>query len=99
MSGPTHNGRGNLALRILILSAEEGEGHRAVARALSADLADRHAGVEVVVRDALEGLGRVIPYLTRDVYRKQLNNRFSWTYGVECNVFARFPPGATLVGR
>ena len=98
MSGPTHNGssNGDRALRVLILSAEEGEGHRAVARALSADLADRHASVEVVVRDALEGLGRVIPYLTRDVYRKQLNNHFSWTYGVECNVFARFPPGRAV---
>lgn len=98
MSGPTHTGSSDRdrALRVLILSAEEGEGHRAVARALSADLAARHGGVEVVVRDALDGLGRVIPYLTRDVYRKQLNNSFSWTYGVECNVFARFPPGRAV---
>ncbi len=84
---------GGRQLRVLILSAEEGEGHRAVARALSADLASENGDVDVVVRDALEGLGRVIPFLTRDVYRKQLNNRFSWTYGIECNVFARFPPG------
>jgi processive 1,2-diacylglycerol beta-glucosyltransferase len=98
VSGPTHNGAGNVTrpLRVLILSAEEGEGHRAVARALSADLAASHDGVEIVVRDALEGLGRVIPYLTRDVYRKQLNTSFSWTYGVECNVFARFPPGRAV---
>lgn len=98
MGGPPNNGTGpdGRPLRVLILSAEEGEGHRAVARALSADLAARHGGVEVVVRDALDGLGRVIPYLTRDVYRKQLNNSFSWTYGVECNVFARFPPGRAV---
>ena len=37
--------------RVLILSAEEGEGHRAVARALQAELADECA--EVVVYDAL----------------------------------------------
>lgn len=98
MSGPTHTGSADSerTLRVLILSAEEGEGHRAVARALSADLSARYGRVEIVVRDALEGLGRVIPYLTRDVYRKQLNNSFSWTYGVECNVFARFPPGRAV---
>jgi processive 1,2-diacylglycerol beta-glucosyltransferase len=98
VSGPTHTGASDGArrLRVLILSAEEGEGHRAVARALSADLADRYGSVEIVVRDALEGLGRVIPYLTRDVYRKQLNNSFSWTYGAECNFFARFPPGRAV---
>ncbi len=92
------NGDGR-KVRVLILSAEEGEGHRAVARALSADLAALGGHVEVVVRDALEGLGRLIPFLTRDVYRKQLNNRFSWTYGIECNVFARFPPGRAVARR
>ena len=98
VAGPTHNGseNGGRSLRVLILSAEEGEGHRAVARALSSDLAARYGDVEIVVRDALEGLGRVIPYLTRDVYRRQLNTSFSWTYGVECNVFARFPPGRAV---
>lgn len=81
--------------RVLILSAEEGEGHRAVARALEADLAHEQAEIEVVVHDALQHVGRVIPFLSRDVYRVQL--RFmTWTYWLECTFFARFPPGRAI---
>ena len=79
--------------RVLILSAEEGEGHRAVARALEAELADESA--EVVVHDALQHLGRIIPLLSRDVYRVQLR-WLTWTYGVECAFFARFPLGRAI---
>jgi processive 1,2-diacylglycerol beta-glucosyltransferase len=79
--------------RVLILSAEEGEGHRAVARALEAELAAEHA--EVVVHDALQHVGRVIPFMSRDVYRVQLRC-LTWTYGVECFFFARFPPGRAI---
>jgi processive 1,2-diacylglycerol beta-glucosyltransferase len=79
--------------RVLILSAEEGEGHRAVARALEAELGGESA--EVVVHDALQHVGRVIPFMSRDVYRVQL--RFlTWTYGLECFFFARFPPGRAI---
>jgi len=79
--------------RVLILSAEEGEGHRAVARALEAELEAESA--EVVVHDALQHVGRVIPLLSRDVYRVQL--RFmTWTYGLECLFFARFPLGRAI---
>jgi processive 1,2-diacylglycerol beta-glucosyltransferase len=79
--------------RVLILSAEEGEGHRAVARALQAELEDESA--EVVVHDALQHVGRVIPFLSRDVYRVQLRC-LTWTYGLECAFFARFPPGRAI---
>ena len=79
--------------RILILSAEEGEGHRAVARALEAELQAESA--EVVVEDALQHVGRVIPFMSRDVYRVQLRC-LTWTYGLECFFFARFPPGRAI---
>ncbi len=79
--------------RVLILSAEEGEGHRAVARALQAELADGVA--EVVVHDALEHLGRVIPFMSRDIYRVQLRWG-TWTYWLECAFFALFPPGRAI---
>lgn len=79
--------------RVLILSAEEGEGHRAVARALQAELADEPA--EVVVHDALQHLGRVIPFMSRDIYRVQLR-WMTWTYWLECQFFALFPPGRAL---
>ena len=76
-----------------ILSAEEGEGHRAVARALEAELQAESA--EVVVEDALQHVGRVIPFMSRDVYRVQLRC-LTWTYGLECFFFARFPPGRAI---
>jgi processive 1,2-diacylglycerol beta-glucosyltransferase len=79
--------------RVLILSAEEGEGHRAVARSLQAELEGE--GAEVVVHDALQHVGRVIPFMSRDVYRVQLRC-FTWTYGLECFFFARFPPGRAI---
>ena len=79
--------------RVLILSAEEGEGHRAVARALEAELQAESA--EVVVEDALQHVGRVIPFMSRDVYRVQLRC-LTWTYGLECFFFARFPPGRAI---
>jgi processive 1,2-diacylglycerol beta-glucosyltransferase len=79
--------------RVLILSAEEGEGHRAVARALEAELATESA--DVIVHDALQHVGRVIPFMSRDVYRVQLRC-LTWTYGVECFFFARFPPGRAI---
>lgn len=79
--------------RVLILSAEEGEGHRAVARALEAELGAEPA--EVVVHDALQHVGRVIPFMSRDVYRVQLRC-LTWTYGLECFFFARFPPGRAI---
>jgi processive 1,2-diacylglycerol beta-glucosyltransferase len=79
--------------RVLILSAEEGEGHRAVARALQAELEAESA--EVVVHDALQHVGRVIPFMSRDVYRVQLRC-LTWTYGLECLFFARFPPGRAI---
>ncbi|MBA3718555.1 MAG: hypothetical protein H0W87_10065, partial [Actinobacteria bacterium] len=79
--------------RVLILSAEEGEGHRAVARALETELVDQSA--EVVVHDALQHVGRVIPFMSRDVYRMQLRC-LTWTYGLECAFFARFPPGRAI---
>lgn len=78
---------------MLILSAEEGEGHRAVARALEAELGLESA--EVVVHDALQHVGRVIPFMSRDVYRVQLRC-LTWTYGLECFFFARFPPGRAI---
>jgi processive 1,2-diacylglycerol beta-glucosyltransferase len=78
---------------VLILSAEEGEGHRAVARALEAELGLESA--DVVVRDALQHVGRVIPFMSRDVYRVQLRC-MGWTYGLECFFFARFPPGRAI---
>lgn len=74
--------------RILVLTAEEGEGHYSASRALEAELAGI-PGVQVTVHDALrEGFGRVVPFFTRDSYRVQLRF-FPWTYGIEYFVFTK----------
>ena len=77
-------------MRILILYCEEGEGHASVARTLAAELDS--LGIETTVHDALNsGLGRVIPFFSRDAYRVQVR-RLRWTYGLEFLFFTRFPP-------
>jgi processive 1,2-diacylglycerol beta-glucosyltransferase len=84
---PANNG----SLRVLLLTAEEGDGHFATARALTEELlADGPA--EVYVWDVFKaGFGRVVPFFSRDAYRVQLR-RAPWTYGVEYKLFTRFPP-------
>jgi UDP-N-acetylglucosamine:LPS N-acetylglucosamine transferase len=77
-------------VRILILYCEEGEGHASVARTLASEL--EAVGADTVVHDALqEGLGRFIPFCTRDAYRVQVR-WLRWTYGLEYLLFTRFPP-------
>jgi UDP-N-acetylglucosamine:LPS N-acetylglucosamine transferase len=81
----------NGSLRVLVLTAEEGDGHFATARALTEELlAERPA--EVYVWDVFkDGFGRLVPFFSRDAYRMQLR-RAPWTYGVEYALFTRFPP-------
>jgi len=77
-------------VRILILYCEEGEGHASVARTLAVELDS--VGAETVVHDALhDGLGRVIPFFSRDAYRVQVRC-LRWTYGLEYFLFTRLPP-------
>lgn len=65
-------------LRVLVLSADVGEGHVAAARALTEGLRELGA-VEVVARDGLGAFGIVLRHLIRDGYRWQL--RWApWTY-------------------
>lgn len=58
-------------LRVLILSADVGEGHVAAARALEEGLLER-GGASVVNEDGLHCLGRLARRLIRDGYRRQL---------------------------
>jgi UDP-N-acetylglucosamine:LPS N-acetylglucosamine transferase len=65
--------------RVLILSADVGEGHAAAARALAEQLRASGARVEVEVIDGLAAMGRVLRPVVEDGYRVQL--RFMpWTY-------------------
>ncbi|HYU60405.1 MAG TPA: hypothetical protein VEK39_06585, partial [Solirubrobacterales bacterium] len=80
---------GEPALRVVILTAEVGEGHVAAARVLAAELVCERTDVEVLVCDALVGLGRFLRYVLLDAYRGQL--RFApWIFGLLYGLFARF---------
>jgi UDP-N-acetylglucosamine:LPS N-acetylglucosamine transferase len=73
-----------------VLTAEVGEGHAAAARALAADLAGERADVEVLICDALVGLGRFLRYVLLDAYRWQLRSA-PWIFGLLYRLFARLP--------
>ena len=81
-------------MRVLILTADVGEGHRSAARALAHELALQE-GAEPLLADGLAGLGPLLRVLIRDGYRLQL--RFCpWAYGLVFWLFTRVGPLRTL---
>jgi processive 1,2-diacylglycerol beta-glucosyltransferase len=67
--------------RVLILSADVGEGHAAAARALAAQVEASPQDAEVTVIDGLAAMGRVLRPVVEDGYRWQL--RFiPWSYTI-----------------
>lgn len=67
--------------RVLILSADVGEGHAAAARALAAQLKRTPEPTEVTVIDGLAAMGRMLKPVVEDGYRVQL--RFiPWSYTI-----------------
>jgi processive 1,2-diacylglycerol beta-glucosyltransferase len=60
--------------RVLVLTAPVGEGHVAAARAIVAELEDEDGELEVVLVDALEGIGRVLRFILCDLYRWQFGH-------------------------
>jgi processive 1,2-diacylglycerol beta-glucosyltransferase len=65
--------------RVLILSADVGEGHAAAARALAQQIEVSPQQAEVTVIDGLAAMGRVLRPVVEDGYRVQLR-LFPWTY-------------------
>jgi len=74
---PTHRVPG--PRRVLILSADVGEGHAAAARALAEQIEDSPEQAEVTVIDGLAAMGRVLRPVVEDGYRVQLR-LVPWTY-------------------
>ncbi len=71
----------NRGRRVLILSADVGEGHAAAARALAQQIEASEQDAEVVVIDGLAAMGRILRQVVQDGYRVQL--RFlPWSYTV-----------------
>ncbi|MCL2769801.1 MAG: hypothetical protein FWD42_06785, partial [Solirubrobacterales bacterium] len=72
---------GSSARRVLILSADVGEGHAAAARALRDQVTLADPGAEVTVIDGLAAMGPLLRPVVQDGYRIQL--RFlPWTYTI-----------------
>jgi UDP-N-acetylglucosamine:LPS N-acetylglucosamine transferase len=90
----TERPHGRHALRVLVLSADVGEGHVAAARALSEGL--RALGtVDVVHRDGLSSFGALTRHMIRDGYRWQL--RWApWSYATMYWLFNRVAPARAI---
>jgi processive 1,2-diacylglycerol beta-glucosyltransferase len=67
--------------RVLVLSADVGEGHAAAARALAQQIEASPKDVEVTVIDGLDAMGPLLRPVVEDGYRVQLRF-FPWTYTV-----------------
>jgi processive 1,2-diacylglycerol beta-glucosyltransferase len=77
--------------RVLILSADVGEGHAAAARALAQQIEASPEEVEVTVIDGLAAMGRVLRQVVQDGYRVQL--RFlPWSYSLVYWLLEHVPP-------
>jgi processive 1,2-diacylglycerol beta-glucosyltransferase len=67
--------------RVLVLSADVGEGHAAAARALARQIEDSGQPAQVTVIDGLAAMGRLLQPVVEDGYRVQLQF-MPWTYTV-----------------
>jgi len=77
--------------RVLILSADVGEGHAAAARALARQLEISPEPTEVTVTDGLAAMGPFLQPVVEDGYRVQLRF-FPWTYTVIYELLERVAP-------
>jgi UDP-N-acetylglucosamine:LPS N-acetylglucosamine transferase len=77
--------------RVLILSADVGEGHAAAARALAQQIDASAEDAEVVVIDGLAAMGRVLRQVVQDGYRVQLRF-FPWSYTLVYWLLERVAP-------
>ncbi|HEX5308785.1 MAG TPA: glycosyltransferase [Solirubrobacteraceae bacterium] len=77
--------------RVLILSADVGEGHAAAARALAKQIEGSSEPAEVTVIDGLAAMGPLLQPVVEDGYRVQLRF-FPWTYTVVYWLLERVAP-------
>src|SRR5579862_6318312 len=68
-------------LRVLVLSADVGEGHATAARAVAQQVTAADAQATVTVIDGLAAMGPLVRPVVEDGYRVQLRF-FPWTYTV-----------------
>jgi processive 1,2-diacylglycerol beta-glucosyltransferase len=88
---------GHRPRRILILSADVGEGHAAAARALAEQIEASPHETEAVVIDGLAAMGRTLRQVVQDGYRVQL--RFlPWSYSLVYWLLEHVAPVRWLTG-
>jgi processive 1,2-diacylglycerol beta-glucosyltransferase len=84
--------------RVLILSADVGEGHAAAARALARQIEEAPQRAQVTVIDGLAAMGPVLRPVVEDGYRLQL--RFiPWTYAAMYWLLEHVPPFRAFIRR
>jgi UDP-N-acetylglucosamine:LPS N-acetylglucosamine transferase len=88
-AGPSSTSR----VRVLVLSADVGEGHLAAALAIAEGLEAMDA--EVDHRDGLRALGPVARHIIRDGYRFQLRHA-PWSYTLMYRLFLSVRPARTV---
>lgn len=84
--------------RVLILSADVGEGHAAAARALARQIESAPEPAEVTVIDGLAAMGPLLQPVVEDGYRVQLRF-FPWTYTLVYGLLERVAPVRALARR
>ncbi len=84
--------------RVLILSADVGEGHAAAARALARQIEESGQQAEVTVIDGLAAMGRLLQPVVEDGYRVQLKF-MPWTYTLVYWMLERVAPIRWLARR
>jgi UDP-N-acetylglucosamine:LPS N-acetylglucosamine transferase len=90
-------GRPPRATRVLILSADVGEGHAAAARALARQIEDSREPAEVTIIDGLAAMGKLLRYVVEDGYRVQLRV-VPWTYTIIYWLLKHVAPIRALTG-
>jgi UDP-N-acetylglucosamine:LPS N-acetylglucosamine transferase len=84
--------------RVLILTASVGEGHDRPAQTLAAQLEREQPGVEVVIEDCLQAMGRAVTFISEDAPGVAFY-RFQWLWDLGYWVFAENPPTRELSQR
>ena len=77
--------------RVLILTADIGEGHDLPARMIAADLEKQVPGAEVTIDNGLDAMGKMMATVVRGGSRFTFR-RAPWVFDVQYWLFARFAP-------
>ncbi len=77
--------------RVLILTADIGEGHDLPARMIAADLEEEVPGVEVTIDNGLEAMGRTTAAVVRGGSRFTFR-RAPWVFDIQYWLIAKFAP-------